>query len=96
VWHHEFVTLRMHEYESGRTGLAAFCDVCGDQITENGYVVWNGTDVSDWLVIHQARCDPGRPRYDMSMPLDVEIVYLANSASVDLDEARESVVELSQ
>ena len=70
----------MHDYGDGLTGLAAFCDVCGTN-REHGYVVWNGDDSSDWLVVHQGRCDPGSPRFDMSMPLDTEIVYLAQRRS---------------
>lgn len=85
------MSFQMHNYKDGTIGLAAFCDVCKKQITEHGYVVWNGADVSDWLVIHQGKCDPGRPRYDNSMPLNVEIVYLANSTGVDLDKARDDV-----
>jgi hypothetical protein len=83
---------RMHDYRDGRVGLAAFCSVCGEQIRENGYVVWD--DPADWLLVHQARCDPGG-RYRNSMSLDAEIVYLANSVGVDLDEARETVVALA-
>jgi len=91
------MSLRMHRYEDGRDGLAAFCDVCGEQITEHGYIVWNPENLSDWLVVHQARCDPGYPgspyrqRYSYSMDLDVEIVYLANSVSADLEDARRRV-----
>lgn len=85
------MSFQMHRYPDHTTGLAEFCDVCGTQITEYGYVVWNGDDLSDWLVIHQGKCDPGRPRYDMSMPLDAEIIYLANSANIDLKKARKSV-----
>jgi hypothetical protein len=84
--------IRMHRYDDGLTGLAAFCDTCGEQITERGYIIWNGFDVNDWLVVHQARCDRGhhdRHRYGHSMPLDVEIVHLANSAGVDLEATRE-------
>ena len=78
--------LRMHGYDDGRTGLAAFCDVCSRQITENGYVIWNDKDLSDWKVIHQDSCD--LESYGMSMPLDAEIVHLAHSAGIDLDAAR--------
>jgi hypothetical protein len=86
--------IRLHTYADGRTGLAAFCDVCGEQITEHGYVVWKYHDDNDQpvdvLIVHQARCDPGGD-YRMSMPLDVELVYLANSAGVDLNDAAEHV-----
>jgi hypothetical protein len=87
--------IRLHTYPDGRTGFAAFCDVCGEQITEgDGYVVWKGHDDNDQpfdvLIVHQARCDPGHePGYHDSMPLDVEIVYLAGSAGVDLAAAIE-------
>ena len=79
--------IKMHTYGDGRTGLAAFCDTCGRQITDNGYVVWNEDDtgVTEWRVIHQRICDDNR--FDMSMPLNVEVVYLANSTGVDLSEA---------
>ncbi|MBA2706271.1 MAG: hypothetical protein H0U59_00500 [Gemmatimonadaceae bacterium] len=83
--------IRMHPYPNGTTGLAAFCDICHNQIREHGYIVWNGDNVTDWLVIHQAKCDPGRPRYDMSMPLDVELLYLANSAGINLKDASKSL-----
>lgn len=95
------MSIRMHEYEDGKQGLAAFCDVCGDQIREHGFIVWNGDDPSDWLLIHQSRCDPGRAggaphrHYDSSMGLDVELVYLANSAGIDLSAARKSAGVLS-
>jgi hypothetical protein len=87
----------MHSYPDGVTGLAAFCDVCGKQITKNGYVVWKdrGDDgqPADVLFIHQAICDPGhKGGHYNSMPLDAEIVYLANSAGVDLDSARKDIV----
>lgn len=82
----------MHEYDNGRHGLAAFCDTCGEQITEHGFVIWNCDNVADWRVIHQARCEPPRTDgYDCSMGLDEELVYLANSAGVDLNAARKSV-----
>jgi hypothetical protein len=81
--------IRMHRYPTGQTGLAAFCDICQEQINENGYLVWTN-DLEDWLVIHQAKCDPGRA-YPNSMDLAANIVYLANSAGVDLTEAQEHV-----
>lgn len=81
----------MHRYEDGLTGLAAFCDTCGERIEENGWIVWNCGDETDWLLVHQRVCDPGRPQYDCSMELDVEIVYLANSAGVDLKDALKRV-----
>ncbi len=83
--------LRMHTYPDGRTGLAAFCDTCGEQITENGFVVWNeengedGWAVTEWRTIHQSRCDD--MRYRNSMPLDAEIVYLANSTGMHIKDA---------
>lgn len=86
---------KMHRYEDGVTGLAAFCDTCGEQITERGYVVWRGdpeTDrVAEWEVVHQSRCDKGRPRFPLSMPLDTEVIYLAHSAGIDLEAALERV-----
>lgn len=88
------MAFRMHEYDDGLTGLAAFCDTCGEQITEHtehGFVIWDPNNVGDWLVVHQSRCDPGgsgRSQYSHSMGLEAEIVYLANSAGVDLDKAR--------
>jgi len=88
--------IRMHRYPDGTDGLAAFCDVCGEQIREHGFVVWNGDDPNDWLVIHQARCDPGNAAgYDCSMGLEAEVIYLANSAKIDLDKARETVGALA-
>jgi len=89
------MTIRLHTYpDDGRTGLAAFCDVCGEQITEQGFVVWKDHDDNDQpvdvLIVHQARCDPGGD-YRSSMALDVEVVYLANSAGIDLDSARRDV-----
>jgi len=86
--------IRMHRYEDGREGLTAFCDICGEQITKHGYVVWSSKEPRDWLVVHQSRCDPGRPRYDLSMPLDIELVYLANSTGSDLDAAKKNLAEL--
>ena len=86
---------RMHDYGDGRTGLAAFCGVCGKQITENGYVLWDSDDRGSAILIHQGRCDPGSDKLGSSMPLDVELVHLANSASIDLDEAREHAARLS-
>jgi hypothetical protein len=85
----------MHSYGDGRTGMAAFCDTCGGQITEgDGYVVWMGDRPDDdWRVIHQNRCDPldGEiARYDCSMPLGNEIIHLSVSAGIDLEEAREN------
>lgn len=80
----------MHRYGDGREGLAAFCDVCGERIEQHGYIVWKPDNVENWLLIHQGRCDPGRQLgYENSMPLDVEIIYLANSASVDLKNAQQ-------
>jgi hypothetical protein len=83
--------IRLHTRPGGGgTRLAAFCDVCGEQITEHGYVVWKGhvesAQPADWMIVHQASCDPGGD-YRLSMALDVEIVCLAKSAGVDLDEA---------
>ena len=85
------MTLRMHRYPDCLTGLAAFCDVCGEQITKDGYVVWNSADESDCLVVHQGRCDPGGLRYGSSMPLEDEILYLANSVGADLERARKTL-----
>lgn len=86
------MSVRMHRYENGLDGLAAFCDTCGDQITEHGFVIWDPDNVADWRVIHQARCDPGREAgYTCSMDLEVEIIYLANSTKSDLTRARKSV-----
>jgi hypothetical protein len=89
------VSFRMHKYQDDLTGLAAFCDVCYEQITnDEGYIVWNPDDVDDWLLVHQVRCDPGGrqgSRYTCSMPLDVEIVYLANSVGVNLQAAKKRV-----
>ena len=89
------MSFRMHRYEDGRDGLAAFCHVCGEQITEHGYVVWNPDNVDgDWFVVHQERWDPGMRNgspYTYSMPLDAEILYLANSVGVDIDKARRRV-----
>lgn len=88
--------IKMHRYDDGHTGLAAFCDTCGKQIRQHGYVVWNhdpDTDaVSEWRVIHQADCDD--LAYDSSMPLEAEIIYLANSAGVDLEQAIKTVLTL--
>jgi hypothetical protein len=85
----------MHQYPDGLTGLAAFCDICDEQITETGYVVWNTQDPNDWLLVHHSRCDPGGPRsnyrYGSSMSLSAELIYLANSAGVDLTEALNEV-----
>lgn len=80
--------VQVHEYENGMTGLAAFCDVCKQRITEHGFVVWDPENLADFLIIHQARCDPAG-RYAHSMDLDVEIIYLANSVGADLDSARD-------
>lgn len=79
--------IRMRRYPDGRTGLAATCDTCGQQITKNGYIVWNedAHGVTEERVIHKGRCDD--KRYSQSMPLDVELVYLANSAGIDLKAA---------
>jgi hypothetical protein len=86
---------RMHDYDNGLTGLAAFCDVCGDQITKNdGYIVWPGDRPTDFLVIHVGRCDPNGV-YDCSSPLDTEMVYLANSTGIDLAQARKRAALLS-
>lgn len=90
------MSIRMHRYDDGLTGLAAFCDVCDKRIEKHGYIVWNCMDESDWLVVHQSRCDPGRPRYDCSMPLDVEIVYLARSVKADLKSATERATLMAQ
>lgn len=96
------MSLRMHRCDDGRDGLAAFCEVCGERIREDGYVVWNPEDVSDWLVVHQVRCDPGYPgsplrqRYSYSLDLDVAIVYPANSVSADLEDARRRVGVFAQ
>lgn len=83
------MSFRMHRYPTGVTGLAAFCDTCGEQITEYGYVVWNHDpdthEVSEWRVIHAADCDDGR--FTSSMALDNEIIYLARSANIDLKRA---------
>lgn len=90
--------LKMHRYNDGLTGLAFFCDVCDQQITSNGYVVWRHDPATDqpaeWHVIHQGRCDDGRPRFPSSMPIDVELIYLANSAGIDLDAARQRALLL--
>lgn len=87
--------IRLHRYPDGRVGLAAFCDTCGKQITERGFVVWNHDpdtdDVTEWRVIHQARCDD--PRFECSLPLDRNVVYLAHSAGVDLDATRRDLEE---
>ena len=86
----------MHRYEDGRDGLAAFCDTCGEQILEHGYVIWDGNNPADWRVVHQIGCDPGRESgYDCSMELGCEIIYLANSAKVDLEGARKRVGPLA-
>lgn len=85
----------MTRYPDGRTGLAAFCDVCGEQITENGYVLWRNDEsdehLEEWVVVHQGRCDPDRcvrPKsFPYSMELNVEIIYLANSVDADLEGA---------
>lgn len=82
--------IRMHRYPDGRMGLAAFCDTCGKQITEHGFVVWTSA-VREWRVIHQARCDSRR--FEFSMPLDVEILHLANSAGIDLAETLKDAAE---
>ena len=92
--------IQMHAYPDGRTGLAAFCDTCGDQITEHGWIIWkyddDNTSVSDWLIVHQGRCDPGHPDgYDFSMPFSAEIIYLANSTGVDLKKAQDEAVLFS-
>ena len=92
--------IRLHAYDDGRVGLAAFCDTCGEQITEHGFVIWRYTDddcgeVAEWRVIHQARCDPGGTLWENSMGLEVELVYLANSAGIDLDEARRNMALLA-
>jgi hypothetical protein len=72
----------MHRYSEGMDGLGAFCDVCDEQIIENGFVVWNSDNLDDWLVIHQGRCDPGHASgYDCSSPLDLEMLYLASDAA---------------
>jgi hypothetical protein len=84
--------IRLHRYPDGLTGLAAFCDVCGERITENGYVVWNDERPDEMLIIHQGRCDPGREHgYGASMPLETELVYLANSVGADLKRAARMV-----
>src|SRR6266576_5290641 len=86
---------KMHDYKDGTIGLAAFCDVCREQVTENdGYILWNSYNPDNWLLIHKMRCDPTllhaaeKYIYNMSMPLGVEIVYLVNSMGLDFDQER--------
>ncbi len=89
--------IRMHAYENGHHGLAAFCDVCGEQITEHGFVVWNCDEegrISEWRVIHQSRCDD--PRFQYSMSLSAEWVYLGNSAGILWEDAKKEVLILRE
>lgn len=78
--------IRLHRYPDGSVGLAAFCDTCHEQITERGFIVWNEDEVgiSEWRVVHQARCD--NRRFKMSMDLEANIFYLANSAGINLQD----------
>jgi hypothetical protein len=92
-----WMSIRMHRFPNGLDALTAFCDVCGEQITERGYVVWDPDHPEDWLLVHQSRCDPGgKQGYPFSMPLDTELIYLANNSGVDLDDERERLDRIAE
>jgi hypothetical protein len=76
------------------------CDVCGGEIRypdHPGYVVWRSRqgahvgDVEEYLIVHQGRCDPGKPHlrhlsghdYDMSQALDEFIACVLHNTGLD-------------
>lgn len=91
------MSLRMHRFPNGLDALTAFCDSCGEQISENAWVVWDPDHPEDWLLVHQGRCDPGGLNgYPFSMPLSAELVYLTNNLGIDLDEEREHLERIAK